>query len=34
MPSTYTWYIRPSGGATQWSVVFGNSTDVPLITIR
>jgi alpha-tubulin suppressor-like RCC1 family protein len=33
-PSTYTWYIRPSSGATQWSTVFGQSGDVPLITIR
>ena len=29
-PSTGTWYIRPSGGGAQWSVVFGGATDVPL----
>jgi hypothetical protein len=29
-PSTGTWYIKPSSGASQWSVVFGQTGDVPL----
>jgi len=33
-PSTGTWYVRPSSGATPWSVVFGQTGDVPLISIR
>jgi hypothetical protein len=30
-PSDGKWYVKPSSGATEWNVVFGNSTDVPLI---
>jgi hypothetical protein len=33
-PSTGTWYVRPSSGATQWSVVFGQSGDMPLLQVR
>jgi hypothetical protein len=33
-PSTGTWYVKPSSGAAQWSVVFGESGDVPLQKIR
>jgi hypothetical protein len=29
-PTTGTWYIRPSGGASPWSVVFGETGDTPL----
>jgi hypothetical protein len=32
--STRTWHIRPSGGAPPWSVVFGQSLDVPLTATR
>jgi alpha-tubulin suppressor-like RCC1 family protein len=32
--STGTWYIKPSSGATEWSSVFGNGTDVVLVTMR
>jgi alpha-tubulin suppressor-like RCC1 family protein len=33
-PSTGTWYVRPSGGGTPWSVVFGQTGDVPLLKVR
>jgi hypothetical protein len=29
-----TWYIRPSSGAPQWSVVFGQAGDRPLVVGR
>jgi beta-lactamase superfamily II metal-dependent hydrolase len=29
-PSTGTWYVRPSSGAAQWNVVFGQSGDQPV----
>jgi alpha-tubulin suppressor-like RCC1 family protein len=29
-PSTGTWFVRPSSGASEWTVVFGQSGDVPL----
>jgi hypothetical protein len=32
--ATGTWHIRPSGGAVPWSVVFGQSLDVPLTATR
>jgi uncharacterized delta-60 repeat protein/uncharacterized repeat protein (TIGR01451 family) len=30
-PSTGAWFVRPSGGAASWTVVFGESGDVPLL---
>jgi streptogramin lyase len=33
-PSTGVWYIKPSGGGAQWSVTFGQSGDVPLVTTK
>ncbi len=33
-PSNFTWHIRPSSGAVQWTVVFGQAGDVPLVAIR
>jgi len=33
-PATGEWWIKPSSGATPWSVVFGQSGDVPLQGIR
>ena len=32
--STGTWLVKPSGGATPWSTVFGQTGDVPLQGIR
>jgi hypothetical protein len=29
--STGEWFVRPSGGATPWTVVFGKAGDVPLM---
>jgi sugar lactone lactonase YvrE len=33
-PETGTWFVRPSSGTGPWSVVFGESGDVPLAGIR
>ena len=33
-PSTGEWWVNPSSGASPWSVVFGQSGDVPLQGIR
>jgi hypothetical protein len=33
-PSTGMWYVRPSSGATQWNIVFGQAGDVPLLKVR
>jgi hypothetical protein len=30
-PATGEWLVRPSGGATPWSVVFGQAGDVALV---
>jgi|WetSurMetagenome_2_1015567.scaffolds.fasta_scaffold1112128_2 hypothetical protein len=29
-----SWFVRPSSGAAQWSVTFGESGDVPLATTK
>jgi hypothetical protein len=33
-PSNGTWYVRPSSGATQWSLVFGQTGDIPAWKVR
>jgi len=33
-PSTGEWFIKPSTGAMAWTVVFGQTGDVPLLGIR
>jgi hypothetical protein len=30
-PTTGEWLVRPSSGASPWSVVFGQTGDVPLL---
>jgi hypothetical protein len=29
-PTTGEWFVRPSGGTSPWSVVFGKAGDLPL----
>ena len=33
-PSTGEWYVKPSSGAPQWRILFGEPGDVPLQGIR